>query len=520
MPVSPSRRLGVVAVALLAAAARPASAQTPTYELVQSFSYLLSQVRLNYVLPVNTEQLVHASIAGMLRSLDPHSRFVPRAENDRWMAWEAGRLAGTGIALEDEDGAATVAAIRAGSPAERAGILPGDRVLALNDTSVSGLTAQALQLRLVGEQGSRVRLLLERGLRVQPETLTVSVRHDLVTPRSVADARSLAPDVAYVRLEGFEANAAPELRQAVERVLTSRRPRALVLDMRGNPGGQMRAAVAVASLFFPKGVVVFRTEGRRQEMDSTFVTTDDGALTDLRLVVLIDAWTASAAEALAGALQDHDRAVILGRRSFGKALVQRLYEVPPNGDAVWLTVGYIHTPSGRLIQRRYAGLTPEQYYTLAGHGGAAEDTAQVFKTDSGRPVRGGGGIEPDSELPAATTPPLWWSAAADSNFEDAIADSVAPTLDPSERGRAAWLDATDNWRQYLLTPFLARVRSRLGVTAAPDSGQQAAIAKLLAARAAEVRWGAEFAREFRLHSDSDVRVALARLVSGRGAAAH
>ena len=504
------RRSAVLTIVLLAALAPGAAAQTPTYEQIQTFSYLLSQVRLNYVVPVHTEQLVHAAIDGMLRSLDPHSRFVPREENDRWMAWEAGRLAGTGIVLEEEDGAPTVAAVRAGSTAERAGILPGDRVQALNDTVVSGLSVETVQLRLAGEKGSRVRLRLERGLRVQPETITVSIRHDLLTPRSVSVARQLAPGVGYVRLDEFEADAAKELQRAAEHVLSGNR-RALVLDLRGNPGGEMPAAVAVTSLFFPKGVVAFRTEGRRQEMDSTFLTTGDGPLADVRLVVLINSYTASAAEALAGALQDHDRAFIMGRRSFGKALVQRLYEVPPNGDAAWLTVGFIHSPSGRLIQRRYSGLTPEQYYALAGHGGAAEDTLQEFKTDSGRPVRGGGGITPDSILPARLPPPLWYALAADSDFDFAVADSVAATLDASQAERTAWLDAGGDWRDRLLTPFLSRVRARLGITATADSAQAATIAVLLAVRAASVRWGPDAGDDLRLHNDPDVHAALARL---------
>ena len=508
-----------IALALLAAGAAPAVAQTPTYEQMQSFSFLLSQVRLNYVLHVTTEQLVRAAMEGMLRSLDPHSRFVPREDNDRWMAWEAGKLAGTGIVLEDEDGAATVAAVRGGSPAERAGILPGDRLRALNDTVVAGLSAEALQLRLVGEQGTRVRLRLERGQRLHPDTVTVSIRHDLMAPRSVGDARTLAPGVGYVRLEEFEAEAAREVRRAADRVLPGRPPRALILDLRGNPGGMVHSAVEVASLFLPKGKLVYRTEARRQENEGEFVTSDDGALADVRLIVLIDAYTASAAEALAGALQDHDRAVLMGRRTFGKALVQRLFEIPPNGDAAWLTIGYLHTPSGRLIQRRYAGLSPEQYYALAGHGGAAEDTLQVYKTDSGRTVRGGGGIEPDTTLAARPHAPLWWTLAADSNFDHAVADSVAPTLDASDRARGAWLDAPGDWRDRLLAPFLSRVRGRLGVTAPPDSAPAGIIAELLAARAAEVRWGVEFAKQFRLHNDPDVRAALDRLSAPPAAAA-
>ena len=512
-------RTGRLVIALIAARAGQAAAQTPSYEQLQTLSYLLSEVRLNYVHPVSTEQLVHAAIDGMLRSLDPHSRFVPRSENDRWLAWEAGRLAGTGILLEDEDGTATVAAVLAGSQAERTGVAPGDRVVAVNDTVASGLAARELELRLVGERGTRVRLKLERGPRAMPDTVTVSVRNELIPPRSVSDSRLLAPGVAYVRLERFEGEAARDVREAIDRLLPGRQARSVVLDLRSNPGGEIQAAVDVASLFLLPGARICRTEGRRQEVDREYFARSDGPFTDARLVVLIDRYSASAAEILAGALQDHDRAVLLGRRSFGKALVQRLYPVPPNGDAVWLTVGYVHTPSGRLIQRSWAGLSREQYYALAGSGGAKPDTATTFRTDSGRTVRGGGGIEPDSILPAPVPAPLWWSAAADSSVDHAIADSVAVTLPPDQASRAAWLDEPGRWRARLLEPFLTRVRQRLGVSAALDSAQAATIAQMLAARAAEVRWGEETAREFRRHNDPDIRAALVRLEAGPPASA-
>ncbi|HXY70168.1 MAG TPA: hypothetical protein VEH62_12010, partial [Gemmatimonadales bacterium] len=188
-----------------------------------------------------------------------------------------------------------------------------------------------------------------------------------------------------------------------------------------------------------------------------------------------------------------------------------LFPVPPNGDAAWLTVGFVHSPSGRLIQRRYAGLTADQYYALGGRGGAEQDTAATYKTDSGRTVRGGGGIAPDSELPAPVPPPLWWSIAADSGFDLAVADSVAPTLGSDAASRAAWPDDTTGWRLRLLRPFLDRVRSRLHVTAATDSGQDVQIAEVLARRAAEVRWGADAAEEFALHNDPDLRAAIAWL---------
>ncbi len=498
----------LLAAALALGLVSPLAAQSETYEQLQTFSYLLSQIRLNYVRPVNTSNLVRAAIDGVLRSLDPHSRFVTREENDRWLAWQGGRLAGTGIVVESEDGATGVAAVLPGSPAARAGVWPGDVLLAIDDTLVAGSSTAQVQDKLLGEKGRTLRLRLARGPRLDPDTLTLEVTDDILRPQSVSDARLLPSGIGYLRLSEFQPQSGTELQEAVGRILAGQHDRRLILDLRGNPGGVVPAAFDVAAKFLANGLVVFRTEGRKPEVNHVYTTTENGAFLDVPLVVLIDRYTASAAEAVAGALQDHDRAEILGQRSFGKALEQRLYEVPPNGDAVWLTVGYVHTPSGRLIQRRFQGLSPEGYFALAGHPGAPGDTAGTFRTDGGRTVRGGGGIEPDSELAIPGPPPPWWSVAADSGFDDAVADSVAATLGGD---RAGWLDDAPAWKARLLAPFLSRVRSRLHVSAPPDSGRDATLARYLAARAAEVRWGIDFAEQFRLHNDPEVRAAEAWL---------
>jgi carboxyl-terminal processing protease len=504
-------RLTVIAAGLALAGAPRLAAQSESYQDLQTFSYLLSEVRLNYVRPVATPQLIRAAIEGMLSSLDPHSRFVPREENDRWLAWQGGQLAGTGIVLGDEDGTVTVAAVQDRSPAARVGIVPGDRLLALNDTLVAGTAIGELQDRLLGEKGRKVRIRLARGPRLEPDTLTITVRCDVLRPRSVTVVRRLAPGIGYVRLAEFQERAGTEVHDAVARVLGGQRVRRLVLDLRGDPGGSVQAAVAVASEFLPNGAVVFRVEGRRAQLDHVFSTTHTGEFVDVPMVVLINRYTASAAEALAGALQDHDRAEILGRRSFGKALEQQLFPVPPKGDAVWLTVGYLHSPSGRLIQRRYAGLSPEQYYALAGHPGAATDTLLTYRTDGGRTVRGGGGIEPDSALPGAAEAPLWWSVAADSGFDFAVADSVGSALGSDAASRDAWINDAAGWRERLLEPFLAVVRARLHLAVRTDSAQDAQMAMFLAVRAAEVRWGAEAATELELRNDPDVRAAVSWL---------
>jgi carboxyl-terminal processing protease len=283
----------------------------------------------------------------------------------------------------------------------------------------------------------------------------------------------------------------------------------LILDLRGNPGGSVTYAVEIASEFFPKNTVVFRTQGRKRDVDTTYVTRRDGDFRLLPMIVLIDERSASAAEALAGSLQDHDRALLVGRRSFGKAIMQSIFFLP-SGDHVWLTIGRVLTPSGRFIQRRYRGLGYEQYLSFAGRSGAEEDTSTIFKTDAGRVVRGGGGIAPDVVVPIVAPLPGWWSAAADSGMDDAVSDSVAHTLAASPAARAAWLSANGEWRTKLVPPFLQRVRTRLGVAAVTDSLLERRLALILAARAAEVRWGPDAREEFLVRNDGAIHAAMER----------
>ena len=493
-----SGRSSAAGAALLLCAAfvsRLPAQQRSAYEELQAFSGVLNHVRINYVDSVSYAQLVHAAIDGMLRALDPHSAFYSRLDYEKLNAIERGELAVTGLVLEEVDSAVTVLAVTPRSPAAKAGILPGDRLVMVNDTSVAGLSVRTLELRLAGAKGSKVRLRLERGPRLEPDTLAVNVKRDFLQIRSVSVARMVDSITGFVRLEEFGVGAGKEVHDALNR-LKGQRMRQAILDLRGNPGGLVTSAVDVASEFFPRGTVVFRTMGRKRDVDTTYTTTRDGAFAALPLIVLIDEHSASAAEALAGSLQDHDRALLLGRRSFGKALMQTAFFVPPSGEILSLTIGHVVSPSGRFIQRRYRGIGAERYRSLAGRGGAGEDTLKEFRTDAGRVVRGGGGIAPDVELPKPAPLPVWWSLAADSGFDDAISDSVAPTLSGTGPARIAWLTAREEWRTKLLLPFLARVRARLKVAAQTDSALDARLAFNLAARVAEVRWGPDAREEF------------------------
>lgn len=499
----------VALAALLWGAAAPAAAQARSaYEELQTFSGVLNHIRLNYPDSVSYSELVAAAIRGVLHALDPHSAYESRVEWQKRSALERGELFTVGIALEDVEGAATVLAVAPRSPAAKGGVLPGDRLLALNDTSVAGLDMKTLELRLAGEKGSRVRLRLERGPRLEPDTFSVTLKRNAYEVRSVSMVRMVDSVTGYLRLEDFLGKAADEVHDALKK-LRGMRARRVILDLRANPGGSVTYAVEIASEFFPRNTVVFRTRGRKRDVDTTFVTKRDGEFRDVPLIVLIDERSASASEALAGSLQDHDRALLVGRRTFGKALMQSIFFLP-TGDNVWLTVGRVLTPNGRFIQRRYRGLQYEQYLSFAGKSGAVEDTTTVFKTDAGRAVRGGGGIAPDVVVPVVAPLPVWWSAAADSGLDEAVSDSVAHTLAAIPAARAAWLGAEGEWRAKLVPPFLDRVRARLGVTARPDSLLERRLARILAARAAEVRWGPDAREEFLVRNDATIREALGR----------
>jgi len=502
-----ARAGALVILGLVTGAPSAAGQARSNYEELQTFSNVLNLIRVNYADSVTYTEMVRAAVDGVLRALDPHSRFVPREAVRREAAIARGDLASVGLVLEDVDGAATVLASTPGSPAAKKGIAPGDRLVEIGDTTVAGRDARQLERALAGTPGSRVTLTLERGSRLEPVRYRVTLRRDVIRHRSVGVHRLVDDTTGYVRLVDFASGAAQELEAAVRRVMGNGATR-LVLDLRGNPGGNVVAAVEVAALFFPRYTVVFRTRGRKHDQDESHATRSEGRFRDLAMIVLVDASTASAAELVAASLQDHDRALIVGQRTFGKALMQLPFTLP-SGDVVWLTVGWVFSPSGRFIQRRYAGLAAEAYRTMAGRVGA-EDTIVTFRTDAGREVRGRGGVGPDIELPVPPERPAWHAVASDSLFDQAVADSVAFALADSDAERSAWVASPRRWREQVLAAYLARVRASLHVAADVEDALAEALACELAARVAEVRWGTEARDDLLLRHDPTLAAALAQ----------
>ncbi|HEV8195497.1 MAG TPA: S41 family peptidase, partial [Gemmatimonadales bacterium] len=328
---------------------------------------------------------------------------------ERAKALESGKAAPVPIAFRFVGLSPVVGAVAAGSEAARQDILPGDELVAMDGGPVTAESAEELDILLSGPKGSRARLTLERqrsdGVRI---SVVREVKRERVAEESaVPTAFMLDDSTGYVRVTTFASSkVADELRAAVGK-LEDQKMRRLLLDLRNNGGGSVSEAADVAGLFLPKGMVIAMQEGRKKETNDTLRVSRSIFSHEKRypLVVLINAGTASASELVAGALQDHDRALIVGQPSFGKSLVMRAFLLP-EGSVMWMVTGHERTPCGRVIQRQYHGITTREYYRRAA---AERDTVgrPSCRTDAGRTVYGGGGIYPDVVLRRDSLPPLW-----------------------------------------------------------------------------------------------------------------
>jgi carboxyl-terminal processing protease len=336
------------------ALAEPA-AQSP-YRKLEIFARALAHIEQSYVTNVDSDQLVYGAIRGMLAVLDPHSSFMD-PEQFRILASDSeGRYGGVGVEIDARDGWLTVAAVFDGGPAARAGIKPGDRFLSIEGQSARDLPMDQAQERMRGDPGTKVRVTLRRA--GQPDALELELTREVIAVQAV-EARVLGDRSVFVRLKVFQETTAAELRkaldQAVEHTAALGGVSGLVLDMRDNPGGLVSAAVLVADEFLSEGVIV-STRGRGDHLLREQRATAAGTRPAWPMVVLVNGYTASAAEIVAGALHDHKRAVIVGTRTFGKGSVQNVIELPDQ-SALKLTTALYYTPSGRSIQAH--GIEPD-----------------------------------------------------------------------------------------------------------------------------------------------------------------
>jgi carboxyl-terminal processing protease len=361
----------------------------------KTFTAALALIETKYVEPVESDRLVYGAISGMLQTLDPHSNFMDPRQYAQLRERQEGRYYGLGITIQVIDGDITVMGLFEGSPAYKKGIRRGDIIAKIAGKDAKGWTSDQAVRELRGPKGTPVEVSLKRP--GYDQLMTLEVLRDEITIPSIPAEFMVDKDTGYIRLQDFAENTDRDLGRALSD-LTDKGMKRLVLDLRGNPGGPLDQAIRVANRFLPKGDMIVYTRGRVPNSDQDFHATEESDYTKLPVVMLVSRNSASASEIVSGALQDHDRALIVGETTFGKALVQSIYRVQNAGLA--LTTARYYTPSGRLIQRPWDGTFDEYLsYTQRDQDATKTHDPKALKyTDSGRHVYEGGGIEPDRRL--------------------------------------------------------------------------------------------------------------------------
>ena len=369
---------------------------------------ILEIIDRSYVDDVDPDSLLEASFAGLLSHLDPHSVYIPAADLQNVNEELSGSFSGIGISFNLLNDSINVLEVISGGPSEKAGLLAGDKIVSINDTIVAGQKWSDVKVRssLRGPKGSVVKLGIKR--HTSKKILPFEVVRGDIPVTSIDAAYMIAPKTGYVKINKFGSNTYSEFLTSVVNLMADGAEK-FVIDLRGNGGGFMEPAVLMANEFLPAGSPIVSMRGKTSPDDSPTYSDGSGSLLNTELVVLIDEVSASASEIFAGAIQDNDRGLVIGRRSFGKGLVQHQIELP-DSSALRLTIARYYTPSGRCIQKAYAPGTDydRDIINRYEHGefysadSIKLDKSLAFETMHGRTVYGGGGIMPDIFVPNDT----------------------------------------------------------------------------------------------------------------------
>ncbi|MGO9438604.1 MAG: S41 family peptidase [Terracidiphilus sp.] len=365
---------------------------------LKTFTDVYALVEQNYAEPINGDKadtaIYDGAIPGMLRVLDPHSNFYDPKSYAKMREDQRGHYYGVGMVIQQQGNKVYVITPYENTPSFRAGIRPGDVISAIDGKSADGMSSDLVAKALKGPKGTHVQVTMIREGQAKP--LVFDLVRDEIPHPSVDLAYEIRPGVGYIHLTQFQETTAQEVVDAVD---SFNNLHGLVLDLRNNPGGLLSQAVEVCDHLLTKGQTIVSQRGRAYP-DQVYTASHGNDGKAFPIVVLVNRNTASAAEIVSGALQDHDRALIVGETTFGKGLVQTVYNLSEN-TGLALTTYHYYTPSGRLIQRNYTGVSLyDYYYNHAGASAPDSTNREVKMTDSGRTVYGGGGITPDEKIEA------------------------------------------------------------------------------------------------------------------------
>lgn len=382
-----------------------------TLDKDRKINAVLNLIQSEYVDSIDVKDLVEQAIPAIIGNLDPHSYYIPasdiRAENEKL----DGSMSGIGVSFFMMNDTANVDQVIPNGPAEKVGMLAGDRIISVNGESIVGgtLTAEGIRSKIRGEKGTKVRIGVKRN--TSKKTLTFTITRDDIPMNTIDVSYMLDDKTGYIKIAQFGKNTYDEFFAALSKLKKDGASRYIV-DLRGNPGGYMEMAILMVNEFLEQGELIVYTKGRKEREDIQVWSDDQGSFHDAQVAVLIDEYSASASEIMAGALQDNDRGLVVGRRSFGKGLVQKQIYLP-DSSAIHLTIARYYTPSHRCIQKDYTLGDEDDYskelYDRYTHGelysadSIKVDKSRIFRTANGRIVYGGGGIVPDIFVPNDTT---------------------------------------------------------------------------------------------------------------------
>ncbi len=322
------------------------------YKNIEVFTEVLRQIEKNYVDPQDPQKLIYGAIKGMVRSLDPHSSFLTKEEHQELMMETKGNFSGIGIEITVKDNILTVVSPIEDTPAYKAGVKAGDKIIKVEGKSTKDMTLLEAVKKIRGPKGTQVKLTIAREGVQKP--LDFSITRDVIPLKSVRHY-SLTPEIGYVRISNFQSKTAKDLSATLEELERRGKLKGLIIDLRNNPGGLLSQAIEVSELFLDSGVIV-STKGRNSSQNIKATAHKDEKQRDYPIIVLVNGGSASAAEIVAGALQDNKRAIILGTRTFGKGSVQTILPLS-DGSGLRLTTSLYYTPSGKSIQ--LSGITPD-----------------------------------------------------------------------------------------------------------------------------------------------------------------